>query len=74
MTHSIKRISARNPVLSTVSALALLSGMTTMLHVLDSDDIDKKLVDAELDYVLNSEAGLKTIAENYVGLPFDRLV
>ncbi len=32
MTHSIKRISARNPVFSTVSALALLSGMTTMLH------------------------------------------
>lgn len=48
--------------------------MTTMLHELDGDDIDKKLVDAELDYVLNSEAGLKTIAENYVGLPFDRLV
>lgn len=47
--------------------------MTTMLHQLDGADIDRKLVDAELDYYLNSEAGLTTIAENYVGLPFDRL-
>ena len=47
--------------------------MTTMLHRLGRDDIDRKLVDAELDYYLNSEAGLKTIAENYVGLPFERL-
>ncbi len=47
--------------------------MTTMLHGFDQDDIDRKLVDAELDYYLNSEAGLTTIAENYVGLPFDRL-
>jgi p-hydroxybenzoate 3-monooxygenase len=47
--------------------------MTTMLHTLDNDDIDRKLIDAELDYFLNSRAGLKTIAENYVGLPFDRM-
>lgn len=47
--------------------------MTTMLHELESDAIDRKLIDAELDYVLNSEAGLKTIAENYVGLPLERL-
>lgn len=47
--------------------------MTTMLHHLDGTDIDRKLIDAELDYYLNSEAGLTTIAENYVGLPFDRL-
>ena len=47
--------------------------MTMMLHELDGTDIDAKLVDAELDYYLNSEAGLTTIAENYVGLPFDRL-
>jgi p-hydroxybenzoate 3-monooxygenase len=47
--------------------------MTTMLHRFDIDDIDEKLVDAELDYYLNSQAGLATIAENYVGLPFDRL-
>lgn len=47
--------------------------MTTMLHKFDNEDFDKKLVEAELDYFLNSEAGLRTIAENYVGLPFDRL-
>ena len=47
--------------------------MTTMLHKLDRDDIDTKLVDAELDYYLESEAGQKTIAENYVGLPFEEI-
>lgn len=47
--------------------------MTTMLHNLDHDDIEQRLINAELDYVLNSEAGQKTIAENYVGLPFDSL-
>jgi p-hydroxybenzoate 3-monooxygenase len=47
--------------------------MTTMLHKLDRDDIEAKLVDAELDYYLESEAGQKTIAENYVGLPFGEI-
>ncbi|WP_339668138.1 4-hydroxybenzoate 3-monooxygenase [Dasania marina] len=47
--------------------------MTSMLHTLDNDAIERKLVDAELDYTLNSLSGQKTIAENYVGLPFDRL-
>ena len=47
--------------------------MTNMLHKLDNDDIERKLIDAELDYTLGSLAGRKTIAENYVGLPFDRL-
>jgi len=47
--------------------------MTTLLHKLDRDPFDRKLVEAELDYYLHSEAGLKTIAENYVGLPYDRL-
>jgi p-hydroxybenzoate 3-monooxygenase len=28
---------------------------------------------AELDYFTSSEAGLKTIAENYVGLPYEQL-
>ena len=45
--------------------------MTTMLHKLENDEIDRKLIDAELDYFLGSEAGRKTIAENYVGLPFE---
>ena len=33
--------------------------------------INSKLQQAELDYLMHSEAGLKTIAENYVGLPLD---
>jgi p-hydroxybenzoate 3-monooxygenase len=45
--------------------------MTRMLHILDEDPMEARLVDAELDYVLNSEAGLATLAENYVGLPLD---
>jgi p-hydroxybenzoate 3-monooxygenase len=47
--------------------------MTRMLHKLDVEPIEEKLIEAELDYYLRSEVGLKTIAENYVGLPFDRL-
>ena len=37
----------------------------------DDGPIAAKLQQAELDYLLNSEAGLRTIAENYVGLPLD---
>jgi len=37
----------------------------------EADTIDEKLRDAELDYLLHSEAGRRTIAENYVGLPLD---
>lgn len=33
--------------------------MTMMLHQLDRADIDRKLVDAELDYYLHSEGGVK---------------
>lgn len=47
--------------------------MTTMLHKLDNDDIERKLIEAELDYTLGSYAGLQTIAENYVGLPYESL-
>ena len=48
--------------------------LTTMLHDLYTDDgLEKRLGDAELDYFLNSEAGLRTIAENYVGLPYVRM-
>jgi p-hydroxybenzoate 3-monooxygenase len=31
----------------------------------------QKFQDAELDYLINSEAGSRTIAENYVGLPLN---
>jgi p-hydroxybenzoate 3-monooxygenase len=37
----------------------------------DDGPIASKLQQAELDYLLHSEAGLRTIAENYVGLPLD---
>jgi len=47
--------------------------MTRMLHKLDGEPMDEKLIGAELDYYLHSETGKRTIAENYVGLPFDRL-
>jgi p-hydroxybenzoate 3-monooxygenase len=46
--------------------------MTTMLHHFpDSDGFSQRLQAAELDYITASEAGRKTIAENYVGLPFE---
>jgi p-hydroxybenzoate 3-monooxygenase len=31
--------------------------------------ISQKLQDAELDYIVNFEAGARSVAENYVGLP-----
>jgi p-hydroxybenzoate 3-monooxygenase len=37
----------------------------------DDGPIVAKLQRAELDYLLHSENGLRTIAENYVGLPLD---
>ena len=33
--------------------------------------IQEKLQDAELDYLVHSEAGLRSLADNYVGLPLD---
>jgi len=37
----------------------------------DETTIGAKLQRAELDYLLHSEAGSRTLAENYVGLPLD---
>jgi p-hydroxybenzoate 3-monooxygenase len=45
--------------------------MTTLLHKLDDGEFERRIRAAELDYFLHSENGLATIAENYVGLPFD---
>jgi p-hydroxybenzoate 3-monooxygenase len=46
--------------------------LTLLLHRFPDDGpIAAKLQQAELDYLMNSEAGRKTIAENYVGLPLD---
>jgi p-hydroxybenzoate 3-monooxygenase len=45
---------------------------TTLTHRFpDEGPIGAKLQRAELDYLLHSDAGLRTIAENYVGLPLD---
>ena len=45
---------------------------TMLMHRFPEDDaIAAKLQEAELDYLFNSEAGARTIAENYVGLPLD---
>ncbi len=45
---------------------------TTLMHNFPDDGpIVAKLQQAELDYLLHSEAGARTIAENYVGLPLD---
>lgn len=44
--------------------------MTGLLHKFpDHSPFETRMQDAELDYLLGSEAGLKVIAENYVGLP-----
>ena len=46
--------------------------MTNLLHTFpDTNAFDQKALEAELDYVVHSVAGRTTLAENYVGLPFD---
>jgi len=45
--------------------------MTTMLHTFPgSIEYDQKLQQTELDYLFSSEAAQRSLAENYVGLPF----
>jgi p-hydroxybenzoate 3-monooxygenase len=45
---------------------------TMLMHRFPEDsEINTKFQNAELDYLMNSESGLRTIAENYVGLPLD---
>ena len=46
--------------------------MTSLLHNFpDNDDFSQRMQATEFDYLTGSEAGRKTIAENYVGLPYD---
>ena len=46
--------------------------MTSMLHRFDGDDrFEHRVQVAELDYVSASKAAMTTLAENYVGLPFE---
>jgi p-hydroxybenzoate 3-monooxygenase len=45
--------------------------MTTLLHTFpDSIDYDQKLQQTELEYLFSSDAAQRSLAENYVGLPF----
>ena len=46
--------------------------MTTMLHQLGDDPFDNQLQLSQLRYIVSSEAAARTVAENYVGLPFNR--
>ncbi|MBY0335923.1 MAG: 4-hydroxybenzoate 3-monooxygenase [Acetobacteraceae bacterium] len=46
--------------------------MTSMLHRFDGDDpFEHRIQVAELDYVCGSQAAQRTLAENYVGLPYE---
>jgi p-hydroxybenzoate 3-monooxygenase len=47
--------------------------MTTMLHrAPDQNAFDYKRQIAELEYLVSSRAAMTSLAENYVGVPFDR--
>jgi p-hydroxybenzoate 3-monooxygenase len=46
--------------------------MTSMLHRFpDRNDFDRQVQLAELDYITGSRAGMTSLAENYVGLPYE---
>ena len=46
--------------------------MTMLMHTFpDTNPFEQRALDAELDYVVHSLAGRTTLAENYVGLPFE---
>ncbi|MCU1749654.1 4-hydroxybenzoate 3-monooxygenase [Pseudomonas sp. 6D_7.1_Bac1] len=48
--------------------------MTSMLHTFDDNDaFSQRISESELEYFVDSEAGRKTIAENYVGLPYEAI-
>ena len=47
--------------------------MTSMLHRSDEGEFSERVHLAELDYVTSSRAASTSLAENYVGLPFDPL-
>jgi p-hydroxybenzoate 3-monooxygenase len=45
--------------------------MTSMLHLFPDDPFQEALQQAQLDYTTSSRAAATSLAENYVGLPFD---
>ncbi len=53
------------------SAVRFSWWFTSIMHKFNEDPIEHKIQLAELDYLMSSTAGKTTIAENYVGLPFD---
>jgi p-hydroxybenzoate 3-monooxygenase len=45
---------------------------TSLMHRFpENGEIGQKLQEAELDYIVHSEAGSRSVAENYVGLPLN---
>jgi p-hydroxybenzoate 3-monooxygenase len=48
--------------------------MTSMLHQFpEADGFSQRIAQSELEYFVDSEAGRKIIAENYVGLPYEAI-
>lgn len=48
--------------------------MTSLLHKFpDTDAFSQRIQQTELDYYIGSPAGRQTIAENYVGLPYEAI-
>ena len=47
--------------------------MTSILHKFDGDAFSERIQQAELAYYTSTRAGMTTIAENYVGLPYEPL-
>jgi p-hydroxybenzoate 3-monooxygenase len=45
---------------------------TSLLHKLDDDPLSRRLQVSELDYLISSEADRTVLAENYVGLPYEK--
>ena len=45
--------------------------MTNLLHDLDTSAFEAKMQDAQLEHLLETEAGLTLIATQYVGLPYE---
>ena len=46
--------------------------MTHLLHRFENEsEFEHKIKQAELSYILGSIAGQTTLAENYVGLPYE---
>ncbi|WP_173670293.1 4-hydroxybenzoate 3-monooxygenase [Pseudomonas trivialis] len=48
--------------------------MTSMMHQFpEADSFTQRIAESELDYFIHSRAGRQTIAENYVGLPYEAI-